>query len=68
MTDDDDRDYQITEAMLRMGGSFVRALAMAYRVGDHTNRHKLKAAFPDYWQKYAGLSRPMPPAPSDPRD
>ena len=46
-------DFQITETMLKHGGGFVAALAKAYRLADDTNGPKLKAAFPDYWQKYA---------------
>mgnify|MGYP001558846605 CR=1 FL=1 len=48
MTDD-----QITEAMIDVGGSFVRALGTLWRVADPENQRRLKAAFPEYWAKYA---------------
>lgn len=38
------------------GGSFVRALAVAYTLGDPTNRAKIRETWPDYWTKY---SNPM---------
>lgn len=65
-------DFDITEAMLRMGGSFVQALAVAFRAADRANHARLKHAFPEYWTKYRDLARlrkqQAPPAPSDPRD
>jgi hypothetical protein len=55
--DEAQRDFATTNAMLRMGGSFVKALAMAARAADPTNLAKLKAAFPDYFEKYAELGK-----------
>ena len=45
-------EYWITEAMLRMGGSFVKKLGELYRLGDANNQQKLKEAFPEYWNTY----------------
>ncbi len=45
-------DYDITEAMLLYGGSFVEALAMAFRKADVSNEIRIKAAFPEYWREY----------------
>lgn len=45
-------DYQITEAMLKYGGSFVAGLGTLYRQADDVNRAKLKAAFENYWEEY----------------
>lgn len=53
-------DWSVTEAMLQMGGSFVQGLAALYRKADHTNQVKLKAAFPDYWNKYTELAAARP--------
>jgi hypothetical protein len=47
----------VLEAMERCGGSFVRALAAAYRAADPLNQERLRAAFPDYWTKYAEIAR-----------
>lgn len=46
------RDLKIIEAMQRFGGSFVQALARAAVCADERNLHRLKVAFPDYWQEY----------------
>jgi hypothetical protein len=53
----DQDDYAITEAMLRYGGSFVAALAKAFRAGDRENQQRLKDTFPHYWQEYAALAQ-----------
>ena len=53
-------DFQITETMLQCGGGFVKALAKAYRLADNTNGPILKAAFPDYWETYAGITKRCP--------
>ncbi len=47
-----DRRVNTINAMESEGGSFVRALAHAARMADDSNYEKLKAAFPDYWEKY----------------
>ena len=45
-------DYYIEESMINFGGDFVRRLGMLHRVGDPDNRARIKAAFPEYWEKY----------------
>lgn len=50
-------DYAITEAMLAFGGSFVVALAEAFRKGDPINQAKLKAAYSELWATYAEMVR-----------
>ena len=45
-------EYWVTEAMIRMGSSFVKTLGELYRLGDLDNQHKLKEAFPEYWNTY----------------
>lgn len=52
-----DEDYATSEAMLRMGGSFVQALGEAARRADLVNLAKLKATFPEYFTKYAELAK-----------
>jgi hypothetical protein len=49
-------DYQIVDAMLTYGGSFVQSLAQAWRCADAQNQARLKAAFPDYWDHYRELA------------
>jgi hypothetical protein len=49
-------DHEITEAMLRFGGSFVQHLGQLWRAGDEINRRALKAAFPAYWAQYRDLA------------
>jgi hypothetical protein len=50
-------DYEVTEAMIVYGGSFVSALGKLFRLADSDNEARLKAAFPEYWQRYAALSQ-----------
>jgi len=45
-------DFQITETMMKLGGGFVSHLGRLWRLGDDSNRAKLKAAFPEYWASY----------------
>ena len=49
------------EAMLRNGGSFVKALAGAYRLADGVNRDRLRTAFSDYWAYYGVDVKDTPP-------
>lgn len=49
-------DYEITEAMIVYGGSFVSQLGTLFRYADVYNAAKLKAAFPEYWTKYQELA------------
>ena len=51
MTDDD-----VVIAMSVYGGSFVRGLAMLFRLADPVNQARLKLAFPDYWAEYTALA------------
>ena len=39
--------------MLKYGGSFVHALAVAYGRADPENRRRIEAAFPEYFEEYA---------------
>lgn len=53
----DETDYDISEAMIRFGGGFVSQLGLLFRQADLANRARLKAAFPDYWRRYAEMAR-----------
>lgn len=46
-------ELAVTRAMMDHGGSFVRALAVAYTLADPANRAKIRETWPDYWTKYA---------------
>jgi hypothetical protein len=49
-------DIQVTDAMIRYGGSFVQALAKAYQVADDRNRARLRLTFDDYFKEYQLLA------------
>ena len=48
--------FETVEAMLRYGGSFVKALGAAARAADAQNRARLVSAFPDFFGKYAEIA------------
>lgn len=52
-------DYDVISAMVKRGGSFVRALGTACHLADASNLVKIKAAFPDVWAEYTGAARTM---------
>ena len=52
----EDLDWEITEAMIRYGGSFVHGLGRLFRMADATNKAKLQTAFPEYWIKYRDIA------------
>lgn len=45
-------DSQIVAAMVEYGGSFVKALAEAWRRADPVNRKLIKDTWPEYWERY----------------
>ncbi len=47
----------VLEAMERFGGSFVRALAEAWRKADADNSARLEQAFPEYAREYLDLAK-----------
>jgi hypothetical protein len=49
-------DEPVLAAMERYGGSFIQALAVAWRRADDSNRLVLKTAFPAYWAQYADVA------------
>ena len=52
-----DEVFQMTTRMEKYGGSFVKALASAFKVADPTNRQKLIDAFPNYVNEYGPSSK-----------
>lgn len=50
-------DYEIAEAMIALGGSFVNGLGRLWYAADEQNRTRLKAAFQEFWQQYEELAR-----------
>lgn len=54
-------DYEVIDAMITYGGSFVKQLGLAFRAADSINRAKLHAAFPEYWNEYDELASSRPP-------
>lgn len=43
--------------MRKYGGGFVIALAQAAHIADDENLRRIKAAWPEYWKKYAELAQ-----------
>ena len=52
-----EKDWNTAEAMIRMGGSFVKILGHAAHAADPMNLAKIKATWPEYWTKYEELAR-----------
>lgn len=50
-------DTQIIDAMVESGGGFVSALGNAARRADAVNLAKIKATWPEYWEKYELVAR-----------
>ena len=50
------RDYEVIEAMQRLGGDFIRSLAIAAQAADTENLATIKAAFSRYWQTYTEIA------------
>ena len=56
----------VAKAMIEYGGDFVKLLGEALLHADSNNCHRIKNAFPDYWEKYsnyAGVRNGIPPFP-----
>lgn len=56
MKDNKPTDQHIVQAMEQYGGGFIKALANTWLLADVNNKERLKKAFPDYWEKYAGVA------------
>ena len=53
-------EWEITEAMIVYGGSFVQTLGRLIRQADVDNKRRLVAAFPEYIEQYKELARMLP--------
>lgn len=58
-------DVAVITAMIRYGGGFVAALGQAWLRADSENRATLKAAFPEYWERYRILATAAAGGPTD---
>lgn len=50
-------DVKTIQAMIRFGGSFVKALGHAAFAADAENLQKIKDTWPEYWQRYTEMSQ-----------
>ena len=50
-------DWETTELMILFGGGFARALGHLFRLADPDNAQRLKAAFPELWEKYQRMAQ-----------
>jgi hypothetical protein len=50
-------EYEIVEAMVRFGGSFVQQLGRLIRLADADNKRRLVEAFPEYIEEYREIAR-----------
>lgn len=49
-------NYEISEAMIFHGGSFVKQLGLLFRLADEDNKRRLLLAFPEYWKQYRDVA------------
>jgi hypothetical protein len=52
----------VVRAMETYGGGFLKALANAWRHADANNKHRLEAAFDDYFETYKQYVEKLPGA------
>jgi hypothetical protein len=50
-------DYKVAAAMETYGGSFVKALAHAWYMGDSNNKRLIKETWPVYWARYTEIAK-----------
>lgn len=50
-----DADVNTIAAMAEFGGGFVKQLAELCYLADYNNLVRLKAAFPEYWDRYTHI-------------
>ncbi len=53
------RDWWCAAAMMKYGGEFVKLLGQAFRYADGRNQAKIKATWPEYWEKYSELGEKL---------
>jgi len=47
---------EIAYCMQKYGGAFVKALSQVIVLADPANVEKVKAAWPEYWEKYSTIA------------
>lgn len=52
-----EEEYKVVDKMEQCGGSFVKHLAILFRLADEENFKELKNAFPEYWERYKKLAK-----------
>lgn len=52
MFENADQEFETLERMDQYGGSFVKQLALLYRLADRFNKFKLTTVFFDYFMEY----------------
>jgi predicted oxidoreductase (fatty acid repression mutant protein) len=52
-----DHAKAVATAMRQYGGDFVHALGLALLYADFDNTRRLKAAWPEYWERYSNFAR-----------
>jgi hypothetical protein len=52
-----DEEGDAVAAMAQYGGSFARALAVAYQRADPVNRARIREGFSDLFREYAEVAR-----------
>jgi len=53
------KEYDVTEAMILYGGSFVQQLGKLLRAADAENKSRLVAAFPEFIKEYREIAARM---------
>ena len=56
---ENDEKVVVAEAMIKYGGSFVKALGQALMLADPFNTRKIKGAFSNYWEEYLKMAKEM---------
>jgi hypothetical protein len=51
--------FDVLDAMDRFGGSFVKQLAVLYRLADSINQKKLEDTFSNYFEEYTKMSEDL---------
>ena len=55
----EEADWKVLTAMQTYGGSFVQALAAAGFCADPVNLAKIKATWPEHWERYTKMAEKL---------
>ncbi len=53
----ENKEFEIVQAMKTYGGSFVVQLASLYERADANNREKIRNTWSNYWQQYKDMAK-----------